>query len=340
MSDADDLPPKSSKMSSTSRRLRRFPFSSRSKKNNPSPPPASTFDPDNLLPQDGHEPYPKRPTDEEDKLEQRQQQPAFGAPRAGDGAPPRSNDRSASPPSVFDDAAPDERETEPTTRGSNDNSGDYDLKAPPPKHNQENIETLSGRFFSADHLDLILRDQSHAARFGKFLNQYKPQQEGTLGQYIESRKAITAVEYANAIAAQQTGKDERAASLERSFDERSKQIAEELVEEALPSYLTYRLVGLVTDTLVKEITGNSTPFLREMIPSLAEVYCITDPSLPDNPIVYASEGQINVLNFLSLNANMNTQNSTTRHSTAATMSLGATVASSKGPKQPIRPSDE
>jgi hypothetical protein len=30
--------------------------------------------------------------------------------------------------------------------------------------------------------------------------------------------------------------------------------------------------------------------MRELIPSLAEVYCISDPSLPDNPIVYASEG--------------------------------------------------
>lgn len=36
--------------------------------------------------------------------------------------------------------------------------------------------------------------------------------------------------------------------------------------------------------------GQNTPIMREMIPSLAEVYCITDPSLPDNPIVYASQG--------------------------------------------------
>ena len=65
---------------------------------------------------------------------------------------------------------------------------------------------------------------------------------------------------------------------------------ESLLEDALPAYVTHRLTQLVTESLVKEITGNNAPIMRELIPSLAEVYCITDPSLPDNPIVYASEG--------------------------------------------------
>ena len=67
-------------------------------------------------------------------------------------------------------------------------------------------------------------------------------------------------------------------------------VVQELVDDALPAYITHRLVTVVTDSLVKEITGNNAPIMRELIPSLAEVYCITDPSIPDNPIVYASEG--------------------------------------------------
>ncbi|KAI7042315.1 hypothetical protein KC352_g46504, partial [Hortaea werneckii] len=37
--------------------------------------------------------------------------------------------------------------------------------------------------------------------------------------------------------------------------------------------------------------------MRELIPSLAEVYCVTDPSLPDNPIVYASEEFYNTTQY-------------------------------------------
>lgn len=32
--------------------------------------------------------------------------------------------------------------------------------------------------------------------------------------------------------------------------------------------------------------------MRELVQGLVEVYCLTDPSLPDNLIVYASEGRL------------------------------------------------
>jgi hypothetical protein len=79
-------------------------------------------------------------------------------------------------------------------------------------------------------------------------------------------------------------------------------VVQELVDDALPAYLTHRLVQIVTDSLVKEITGNIAPVLRDLIPSLAEVYCISDPSLPDNPIVYASEGDSLISSSLSHHA--------------------------------------
>lgn len=49
------------------------------------------------------------------------------------------------------------------------------------------------------------------------------------------------------------------------------------------------MVRVVTDCLVKEITDCSAPITRELVEGLAEAYCLTDPSLPDSPIVYASE---------------------------------------------------
>lgn len=278
------------KTSRTSSRLKRLPFISRNSRKNSQT--GSSFSPSDILSQDGHKPYPNRPKSDVDHEQKEDGQPVFGAPS---GAPMSGNGRSASPPSVFD--RPDdsqERETEPTTQGSDD-PGAYDLKPPAPSISHENIEELGNRFFSPDHLDTILRDRNAGPRFVRFLNEYRPRHATTLTHYIESRKAITAVEYANAIA-QQIPTDEHesrhfAATLDEAFAAKSQRILEDLIEEALPAFLTHRMVALVTDSLVKAITGEGVPLMKEMIPNLAEVFCISDPSLQDNPIVYASEGR-------------------------------------------------
>lgn len=191
----------------------------------------------------------------------------------------------------------DHYDTEPTTAPTSriDEHAEYDLKPPAPSVSHNNVETLAARFFSNDHLNVILRDASLSARFTKFVSQYRPHSVASLNSYFETQKAVVAIEYANAIARRiqpQPGNAPHtaAAAIDERFKEHVQTSVEDLIDDALPAYITHRLVHLVTDTLVKEITGNSAPLMREMIPSLAEVYCVTDPSTPDNPIVYASEG--------------------------------------------------
>lgn len=208
-------------------------------------------------------------------------------------------------PSVFDaveEEAQEDYHTEPTTAphsGSADDHEHYNLKPPPPTVSHSNMEQLGMRFFSVDHLNVILRDHQASTRFHRFLAQYRPYTLPSLESYVDTQKAVAAIEYANSLAdslPSLTGDIPRpAATVEKSFEERSRLVVQELVDDALPAYLTHRLVQLVTDSLVKEITGNIAPVLRDLIPSLAEVYCISDPSLPDNPIVYASEGHLNPL---------------------------------------------
>lgn len=223
---------------------------------------------------------------------------------------PMSPIASPVPPSVFDvipEEQHDDRYTEPTTamdsgRDVDDLDDSYNLKPPLPLTLQQyGLEALTARFFSVEHLDLILRDYALALRFMRFLEQYRPQHTDSLKQYAQSRKAVIAVEYANAIAYQLQALPGHppfvAATLDERFEASTKRIVEDLVEEALPAYLTHRLVSLVTDTLVKEITGNSAPIMHELVPSLAEVYCISDPSIPDNPIVYASEEFCNISQY-------------------------------------------
>lgn len=177
----------------------------------------------------------------------------------------------------------------------------YDLNPPPPAVSNHSVETLALRLFSTDHLNLILRDPTHHQRFVAFLSQYKPAMLPKLKEYLETQKAVAAVEYANAVAEQLQMTTRRqpytVATLDMKFSEEAYPVVQDLVIEALPAYVTHRLTRIVTDTLVKEITGQGTPLMREMIPALAEVYCVTDPASIDNPIVYASQEFYNTTQY-------------------------------------------
>ncbi|KAI9706529.1 MAG: hypothetical protein M1836_003535 [Candelina mexicana] len=179
---------------------------------------------------------------------------------------------------------------------STDELSSFDLKAPPPPQKEKTIEGLAERLFSEDHLRLILGDQAQYIRFTNYLNKWKPQSVPTLIRYLETQKAIKAVEYANAIAdtlrplpGEYVNTPCAAAIVDKRFEARSRKALNELVVEALPAYITHCLVKIVTESLVKQMTGIETPVMKELIYGLAEVFCLSDPSLKDNPIVYASE---------------------------------------------------
>ncbi|KAL1633686.1 hypothetical protein SLS58_010988 [Diplodia intermedia] len=201
-----------------------------------------------------------------------------------------SSSVSANIPSIFDQADGNEN-------GEAPHCG-YDLMPPPPNLSSANAEHLADRLFSADHLNLILRHQPAFSKFTKFLNKYRPRSAPTLVRYLETRKAKAAIEYANSIALEMTAPEKRssasalAAHISNRFETRSQRAAEELINDALPAYITNSLTQLVTELLVKDITGTSAPMNRHLAEGLAEVYCLGDPSLPDSPVIYASEAPL------------------------------------------------
>ena len=169
----------------------------------------------------------------------------------------------------------------------------FDLKPPPPNSKVKHIDTLSERLFSGEHLRVILKDPSFFLRFTAFLNRYKPQSAPTLVRYLEAQKALKAIEYANALAetmklppGEQQG---AAASIDPVFEANLNRSFDALVEDALSGYITVCLTKVVTESMVREITGQSMPFTRDLVGGLAEVFCLADPSIKDRPIVYASE---------------------------------------------------
>ena len=184
-------------------------------------------------------------------------------------------------------------------RHSSSSEQDFLLRAPLPNKTLSTIDGLLEQLFSQEYLQFVIHDPILFARFTGFLNRYRPHLAPLLIQYLETRKAISAVEYANAVAANVSAlpRDRDsiarvAASVDPGFEQRCRTASEMLENDALPALVTYDLVKIVTDVMVKEITGaHQTPVMRDLVQGLTEVFCLTDPSLEDNHIIYASDGK-------------------------------------------------
>ncbi|KAL8961937.1 MAG: hypothetical protein Q9193_001589 [Seirophora villosa] len=178
-----------------------------------------------------------------------------------------------------------------------DDVHNFDLNPPPPRKPVKSLETYSEHLFSEPHIRTILRDPAFFMRFTAFLNRYQPHNAQILTRYLEAQKAIKAVEYANylAEALKAIPGDSSsqipcaAATLDARFESRVRRATETLVNEALPAYITQCFTKIVTESMVREITGATMPVMRDLVGGLAEVFCLSDPSIRDNPIVYASE---------------------------------------------------
>lgn len=122
----------------------------------------------------------------------------------------------------------------------------------------------------------------------------------TLIRYLEMRKAIKAIEFANAVARKIRWPSHtdyckfsrvQAGMVDVRFEDYAARELLLLCSEALPAFVTHALLDVVTDCVAKDITGVAIPVVRDLVGNLAEVFCLTDPSIHDNPIIYASEGQ-------------------------------------------------
>ncbi|KAL2410600.1 hypothetical protein ABEF95_000568 [Exophiala dermatitidis] len=176
---------------------------------------------------------------------------------------------------------------------------DFDLRPPPPRQKPPSVESLSESLFSSGYLDILLRRPEYLARFTSFLAKYQPESQPILLRFLETQKAMKAIEYANAVAEgidplppvdQKSGsiRPSTAATVDKAFEEWSASAFRILTDVALPACITYNLVKVVSDCLIDEITGRQTPLLGDLVGGLSEVFCLTDPSQEDNPIIYAS----------------------------------------------------
>lgn len=185
---------------------------------------------------------------------------------------------------------------------------DFDLAAPIKDGNYlHSLETLSDLLFSGEHLKNIFADPSSLLDFTSFLSTCRSRSIPMLMYYLDTTEALKAVNYAitlteslepisghdfTSVPAKTTMNSELEAKAKKAFDV--------LVQEDLPAFVTQLYVQSVKSSMIRRIMGPSTRPMREVLEGMLEVFCLTDPSRPDNPIVFASEGMCFVMPLLLL----------------------------------------
>ncbi|QDS71061.1 hypothetical protein FKW77_008692 [Venturia effusa] len=158
------------------------------------------------------------------------------------------------------------------------------------------LEDRSDAMFSRAHLEEIFKDRTLLLQFTSFLSINRPQSIPVLVYYLDALKALRAIAYANAISGaleeidgHDFAQEKAEATINSTLKKKADQAFETLVRDELPAYITHTFISVVSLSIQRRITGTLAPHLRESSEGLAEVFCLTDPSRPDNPIVFASE---------------------------------------------------
>ncbi len=182
---------------------------------------------------------------------------------------------------------------------ADDDPASYELVAPSQGQKPEySLEKRSQILFSREHLQVIFSDPALLFKFTAFLSAHRPQSVPILVYYLDALKAIRALHYANAVC---EGLDpiegfeftasHPMKSANIALEQKANQAFDVLVKEELPAYIAHLYIQVVSMSISRRVTGSLAPHLQAASEGLAEVFCLTDPSRPDNPIVFASEGK-------------------------------------------------
>lgn len=214
-----------------------------------------------------------------------------------------------------------------------DDPQSWDLVAPvgEGETKQFSLEYESEQLFSKQHLQAIFDDTPSLLRFTSFLSTARPKSVPRLIYYLDAQKAIRAINYANAIAEAlepidglEFSQNHARSTVNASLEEKANQAFDVLVRDDLPAFITHVYTQVVSVNINRRVTGNMPLMLREASEGLAEVFCLTDPSRTDNPIIFASEGmQVQPLEHFTADLS---QSSTAPLSMESTMRLARTVA--------------
>lgn len=178
----------------------------------------------------------------------------------------------------------------------------YDLVAPyegegAPLHS---LERQADIMFSSEHMLTILTNPHYLARFRDFLVAERPRSVPVLTYYLNARKALKAFDYANALVrlsvdvptpGVKNAKQPVGPTANAALEARVQDALDALTAEELPAFLTSTCINITSKVVEERVRGTLPDKFQGTSDALAEVFCLTDPSRPDNPIIFASGGK-------------------------------------------------
>lgn len=153
--------------------------------------------------------------------------------------------------------------------------------------------------FSSDHMLRILTNPRYLARFREFLAQERPGSFSTLTYYLNASKALKAIQYANALvrlavdvptSGIQTAEHPVGPTVNIALEQRVQGALDALTAEELPAFITSTCINITGKVVEQHVRGTLPDNFKGTADALGEVFCLTDPSRPDNPIIFASGG--------------------------------------------------
>ena len=158
------------------------------------------------------------------------------------------------------------------------------------------LEVMDGMLFSSQHLKLILEDRNLSEEFRAFITARKPQAVPIFARYLNLEKALRSLQYAEAIVTGlETANDTACATEVGSvampwvIQDKIDLALAALVDEELRSFVAEKYARIAGSTLSDRVIGKHNPEAPDIANRLAEVFVISDPARPDNPIVFTSD---------------------------------------------------
>ena len=195
-----------------------------------------------------------------------------------------------------------DRDNPASTETEGSKADDFALAKPSSSNGDANesiapLEKRSELLFSREHLQLILADYTLSLKFSDFLRTYRPDSVSILAYYLDAVKALKTIRYAEAIIkglepipGHAFTSEANSATMAWVLEDKAERALDVLVKDDLPAFIAYIYVRTVDVALVDRVTGNENLDMRGIADGLAEVFVLSDPSRPDNPIVFSSEG--------------------------------------------------
>lgn len=159
------------------------------------------------------------------------------------------------------------------------------------------LELRSEALFSKTHLQAIFDDPLLLRRFKDFLYAFRPKSVPLLVYCLDALKASKAIHYANAVSQSlapiqglEFSREAVPKTTNESLLEKTNEAFQTLTDEYLPAYITHTWIQIVGMTVKRRITGTLPDHLKDLSDGLAEIFCLTDPTRLDNPIIFASNG--------------------------------------------------